>query len=60
MTFETGGNPLLDDRGVTQEATAVQSGGNLEGKEVRFGAAASGSVRRIDDGHLDRCGDLRP
>jgi K+-transporting ATPase ATPase A chain len=27
---------------VTQEATATQSGGNLEGKEVRFGAAASG------------------
>lgn len=42
MTFETGGNTLLDDRGVTQEATAEQSGGNLEGKEVRFGSAASG------------------
>ena len=42
MTFETGGNALLDDRGVTQEATSSQSGGNLEGKEVRFGAAASG------------------
>jgi K+-transporting ATPase ATPase A chain len=33
---------LLDQRGVTQEVTALQSGGNLEGKEVRFGAAASG------------------
>lgn len=42
MAFEAGGNPLLDDQGVTQEATAAQSGGNLEGKEVRFGAAASG------------------
>ena len=42
MAFETGGNPLLDDRGATQEATATQSGGNLEGKEVRFGPAASG------------------
>jgi K+-transporting ATPase ATPase A chain len=42
MAFESGGNPLLDERGVTQEATATQSGGNLEGKEVRFGAAASG------------------
>lgn len=42
MAFETSGNPLLDERGVTQEVTASQSGGNLEGKEVRFGAAASG------------------
>ncbi|MGH9232778.1 MAG: potassium-transporting ATPase subunit KdpA [Acidimicrobiales bacterium] len=42
MSFETSGNPLLDERGVTQEVTASQSGGNLEGKEVRFGAAASG------------------
>jgi K+-transporting ATPase ATPase A chain len=42
MSFETSGNPLLDQRGVTQEVTALQSGGNLEGKEVRFGAAASG------------------
>jgi K+-transporting ATPase ATPase A chain len=29
MTFESNGNPLLDDRGVTQELTATQSGGNL-------------------------------
>ena len=42
MAFETGGNSLFDDRGVTQEATSLQPGGNLEGKEVRFGAAASG------------------
>jgi K+-transporting ATPase ATPase A chain len=42
MAFETGGNTLLDDRGVTQEATSLQSGGNLEGKEIRLGAAASG------------------
>ena len=41
------GNPLLDDRGVTQEATATQSGGNLEGKEVRFGAADIGPLRRV-------------
>lgn len=42
MVFETAGNPLLDQRGVTQETTALQAGGNLEGKEVRFGPAASG------------------
>lgn len=40
--FETAGNPLLDQRGVTQQLTAGQAGGNLEGKEVRFGPAASG------------------
>jgi K+-transporting ATPase ATPase A chain len=42
MAFEADGNPLLDERGVTQAATSTQSGGNLEGKELRFGAAASG------------------
>ncbi len=42
MTFETGGNPRLDDLGVSQIATVDQGGGSLEGKEVRFGAAACG------------------
>ena len=42
MALETGGNPELDQLGVAQEATADQSGGNMEGKEVRFGPAASG------------------
>ena len=42
MGFETSGNPELDAAGVTQEVTADQSGGNAEGKEVRFGSAASG------------------
>ncbi|HKV46576.1 MAG TPA: potassium-transporting ATPase subunit KdpA [Candidatus Acidoferrales bacterium] len=32
---ESRGNPLL--HGVDQDATAMQSGGNMEGKEVRFG-----------------------
>ena len=40
--FETGGNPRLDQAGVTQEVTATQSGGNTEGKEVRFGSAGCG------------------
>jgi K+-transporting ATPase ATPase A chain len=34
---EAGGNPLL--AGVDQRASAMQSGGNMEGKEVRFGIA---------------------
>ncbi len=36
---EARGNPLL--AGVDQRATAMQPGGNMEGKEVRFGMAAS-------------------
>jgi len=42
MGFEVNGNPELDAAGVTQEVTSDQSGGNAEGKEVRFGSAASG------------------
>jgi potassium-transporting ATPase potassium-binding subunit len=36
---EARGNPLL--HGVDQQASSVQSGGNMEGKEVRFGIANS-------------------
>jgi K+-transporting ATPase ATPase A chain len=36
---ESGGNPLLT--GVDQTASGLQSGGNMEGKEVRFGQANS-------------------
>ena len=36
---EAKGNPLL--RGADQKVTALQSGGNMEGKEVRFGIANS-------------------
>jgi potassium-transporting ATPase potassium-binding subunit len=36
---EARGNPLL--AGVDQRVTALQSGGNMEGKEVRFGIANS-------------------
>jgi potassium-transporting ATPase potassium-binding subunit len=36
---EARGNPLL--RGIDQHATAMQSGGNMEGKEVRFGIAST-------------------
>jgi potassium-transporting ATPase potassium-binding subunit len=36
---EAKGNPLL--KGVDQHASLVQSGGNMEGKEVRFGIADS-------------------
>jgi len=36
---ESRGNPLL--KGVDQRASATQSGGNMEGKEVRYGIANS-------------------
>ncbi len=42
MVFEAKGNPQLKPAGVNQAATAQQAGGNEEGKETRFGTAASG------------------
>jgi len=41
LVNEQGGNPRLTSLGVQQSADAFQSGGNMEGKEVRFGIAAS-------------------
>ena len=38
---EQGGNPTLDAASVAQEATSSQAGGNMEGKETRFGIAQS-------------------
>jgi len=38
---EQRGNPALSGLNVDQSASSVQSGGNMEGKEVRFGAANS-------------------
>ncbi len=38
---EQAGNPLLTPLGVDQTASALQSGGNMEGKETRFGINAS-------------------
>ncbi len=55
------GNPLLTPLGVDQTASAVAPGGNMEGKEVRFGiansalwatattAASNGSVNSMHD-----------
>jgi K+-transporting ATPase ATPase A chain len=42
MAFESNGNHELTTLGADQHASALQSGGNMEGKEVRFGPAASG------------------
>jgi K+-transporting ATPase ATPase A chain len=42
MGLETGGNPRLEALGADQTVTAEQPGGNMEGKEIRYGPAASG------------------
>jgi len=58
---EQAGNPQLASLGVDQSNTALQSGGNMEGKEARFGinasalfatittAASSGAVNAMHD-----------
>jgi potassium-transporting ATPase potassium-binding subunit len=38
---EQAGNPILADAGIQMTSGAGQTGGNMEGKEVRFGIAAS-------------------
>ncbi len=38
---EQAGNPILTKLGVESAATATQPGGNMEGKETRFGIASS-------------------
>lgn len=60
---EQRGNPRLAGLGISQEASATQSGGNMEGKEVRFGivnsalwattttAASNGSVNSMHDAY---------
>ncbi len=39
--FEQSGNPMLSKMGIDQSASALQPGGNMEGKEARFGIASS-------------------
>ncbi|HQU33705.1 MAG TPA: potassium-transporting ATPase subunit KdpA [Thermoanaerobaculaceae bacterium] len=41
IASEQAGNPLLTRLGVDQRPSATQGGGNMEGKEVRFGPVAS-------------------
>ena len=58
--FEQGGNVELTRRGVDQSLSADQAGGNMESKEVRFGAVLVGPLRLFDDGHVDRIREQRP
>jgi potassium-transporting ATPase potassium-binding subunit len=58
---EQSGNPMFTKLGVDQTASAIQPGGNMEGKELRFGitnsslwatattAASNGSVNSMHD-----------
>src|ERR1700731_3197492 len=39
--FEQAGNPIVGNLGIQTAATSGQSGGNMEGKETRFGIANS-------------------
>jgi K+-transporting ATPase ATPase A chain len=46
IVAEQDGNPIMERAGVDQaqhEGSAAQAGGNMEGKEVRFGIGASGA-----------------
>jgi K+-transporting ATPase ATPase A chain len=47
MHFEQQGNPQFTALGVDQAVTATQPGGNMEGKETRFGIAESGLFATI-------------
>jgi K+-transporting ATPase ATPase A chain len=63
VTAEQAGNPILARLGIDQQASALQAGGNMEGKEVRFGiansalwatattAASNGSVNSMHDSY---------
>jgi len=60
---EQSGNPAFDRLGVDQHASGLQAGGNMEGKEVRYGiansalwaatttAASNGSVNSMHDSY---------
>jgi len=47
---EQRGNPLVAKLGVDQAASVLQPGGNMEGKEARFGIAASALFATITTG----------
>jgi K+-transporting ATPase ATPase A chain len=49
-TMEVRGNPELTRLGADQALSTTQAGGNLEGKEVRFGAAGCGAYAAITTG----------
>jgi K+-transporting ATPase ATPase A chain len=60
---EASGNPILAELGINQTSSTIQPGGNMEGKELRFGlansalwatittAASNGSVNSMHDSY---------
>jgi K+-transporting ATPase ATPase A chain len=64
IQIEQGGNPVVANLGIDQSASALQPGGNMEGKESRFGivnsaiwaaattAASNGSVNSMHDSFM--------
>ncbi|MEQ1545344.1 potassium-transporting ATPase subunit KdpA, partial [Methyloglobulus sp.] len=68
LHYEQAGNPLLTALGVDQSPSLTQSGGNMEGKETRFGivnsvlwatattAASNGSVNAMHDSFMPLSG----
>ena len=58
MVFEGNGNPQITASGGNQAVTATQGGGNMEGKEVRFGIGGVWPLGRIDHWHVQRFGQL--
>jgi K+-transporting ATPase ATPase A chain len=68
IQIEQQGNALLDKLGIDQRATDLQPGGNMEGKEARFGiansaiwavtttAVANGSVNSMHDSYMPLSG----
>jgi K+-transporting ATPase ATPase A chain len=54
LHYEQQGNPLLTNLGVDQTASVTQAGGNMEGKETRFGIADSALFATITT--LASCG----
>ncbi|MEP7062063.1 MAG: potassium-transporting ATPase subunit KdpA [Betaproteobacteria bacterium] len=68
LPLEQNGNPLLAGAGVDQRASVTQPGGNMEGKEARFGiassvlwaaattAASNGSVNSMHDSYTPLAG----
>ena len=47
VVSEQAGTPLLANAGIETKAAADEPGGNMEGKEVRFGIAQSGSFAAV-------------
>ena len=50
LVSEQVGNPLIGKLGVDQTASAMQPGGNMEGKEARFGIAATAVFATVTTG----------